>query len=260
MKQAEKLYSASVWEDPDIPLTVFTKNIDTILVAKRIQKRPDLSKKDIGQSPASSLTGMTSKTSKSSIGAWKVPLQQSRSPQPATTPKQVLKSTARELQQQRLIENLEAKLASLSAGNSQASASPSIQSQRAQSRSSSQLSGNSPNSLATAHARLDGIETTVLKIQSILESFVSDRADPPPPQQSDSVAWPTLASPQRPIRSPATPLAPASPSPGTQLALLSAVHSPPKQKAPKRHKASTFPSDQRSQYKDTMSSGGETSF
>jgi hypothetical protein len=35
---AERFYSTSILEDPNIPLTVFTKNIDTIL-AKKIAKK-----------------------------------------------------------------------------------------------------------------------------------------------------------------------------------------------------------------------------
>ena len=78
---AARLYTDSVNAFPDIPKTVFTKNIATLL-AKRIKKRPAgaPSSGDDGVSevtPLSSLTGVTSQTSlsKGSL-AWKQPVQE----------------------------------------------------------------------------------------------------------------------------------------------------------------------------------------
>jgi hypothetical protein len=74
LMNAERFFSASVLADPHIPLTVFTKNIDTIL-AKKIKKKTPVAVLESVLSPASSLTGQTSRTSKTSV-AWQVPLQQ----------------------------------------------------------------------------------------------------------------------------------------------------------------------------------------
>ena len=76
-----RLYTDSAHAFPDIPKTVFTKNIATLL-AKRIKKRPAgaASTGEDGVSEVthlSSLTGATSKTSlsKGSL-AWKQPVQE----------------------------------------------------------------------------------------------------------------------------------------------------------------------------------------
>ena len=171
LMNAERFYSASVLADPDIPLTVFTKNIDTIL-AKKIKRSTLSSVSASSLSPASSITGLTSKTSKSSI-AWQIPLQSSlptlfdnaqKGPAQVDSKKPSSpKASVRELAQQRRIAALEAQIASMSAGNSRASGDK------------SQLSGNSPNSLAPAHARLDGIESVVLNIQTYRYSWYKAR-------------------------------------------------------------------------------------
>jgi hypothetical protein len=82
LSHAAKLYSASVTSHPNIPMSVFTKNIDTIL-AKSIRFRPasttptNEDEASTVFSPVSSLTGgMTSKGSKGSSIAWKTPLQE----------------------------------------------------------------------------------------------------------------------------------------------------------------------------------------
>jgi hypothetical protein len=137
---AERFYSESVLADPDIPLTVFTKNIDKILAKKINKKQQPLDATASVLSPESSITGTTSKTSRSSSD-WQKPLRQSVTTSSANTMSKPLAATATEIKQQQRIILLEAQLASLSAGNSKASGDK------------SQLSGNSPNSLATAHAR-----------------------------------------------------------------------------------------------------------
>jgi hypothetical protein len=249
LMNAERFYSASVLEDPDIPLTVFTKNIDRIL-AKRIKKSPpSLSVLESALSPASSLTGQTSRTSKTSV-AWQVPLQHAAisqlnssqgrakgrnkadSPAPLT-------ASLREREQQKRILTLEAQLASLSAGNSRNSGDK------------SQLSANSPNSLATAHARLDGIETTVLNIQALLQNMSSTSHQNKPPSSQVSTEWPSM--PCKKLFS--------DPAPATQLVLLGDVHSPDvSRKASKRRKAITSSPDLTSPYNDQMDSGSESSF
>ena len=74
LMNAEQFFSVtSFLADPNIPLTVFTKNIDTILTKKRKKKTP-LPVLEFVLPPASSLTGQTSRMSKTSV-AWQVPLQ-----------------------------------------------------------------------------------------------------------------------------------------------------------------------------------------
>ena len=68
LMNAERFYTASILEDPNIPLTVFTKNIDTILAKKIAKKESSFPTAASVLSPDSSITGLTSKTSKSSIG------------------------------------------------------------------------------------------------------------------------------------------------------------------------------------------------
>jgi hypothetical protein len=68
---AKELYTASLSANPDIPKTVFTKNIDTILAKKF--KYKTVPGTDAKSTPALSMTGATSK---SSTIAWKTPLQE----------------------------------------------------------------------------------------------------------------------------------------------------------------------------------------
>ena len=249
LMNAERFYSASILADPDIPLTVFTKNIDTILAKKITKKATSFPAPESVLSPESSITGLTSKTSRSSI-AWQVPLQSSHV-KPAHRPQDVLQKdkpsnstnniSSREVAQQQRIASLEAQLASPSAGNSRTSGDK------------SQLSGNSPNSLATAHARLDGIETAVLNIQTLLQTMSSDkRTVADSSHQSPSKAWPTMPRKQ---------LFTDNNHGNQQLVLLSSGRSPASsQKASKRRKALSSPSDLIPHSNDDMDSGGESSF
>ena len=86
LSNAERMYSDYASAHSDIPKTVFTKNIDTIL-AKKI-KKVDSSSDTVtidetatASTPASTLTGTTGAVSKSSLNpssiAWKLPLQDS---------------------------------------------------------------------------------------------------------------------------------------------------------------------------------------
>ncbi len=120
-------------------------------------------------SPESSLTGQTSKTSQSSTLAWQIPLKHNTVP--ALLPSGGVGDTSlprhpkadalspHEIAQEKCIQLLEAQLASLSAGNSRTSGEK------------SQCSGDSPNSLATVHAQLDGIENTVMNIHCLLQTM-----------------------------------------------------------------------------------------
>ncbi len=252
LMNAERFYTASILEDPNIPLTVFTKNIDKIL-AKKIAKK--IAKKESSfptaasvLSPDSSITGLTSKTSKSSIG-WQVPLQSSfvktshcnlTAPQKETNKHPPSNISSREVEQLQRIAVLEAQLASMSAGNSRTSGDK------------SQLSGNSPNSLVTAHARLDGIETAVLNIHTLLKTMSSEQFKVATPPSSPTQSWPTM---------PRKPLFPEDLPGNQQLVLLPGGRSPAvSQKASKRRKALSSPSHLSPHHNETMDSGGESSF
>jgi hypothetical protein len=242
LMNAERFYSESVLADPDIPLTVFTRNIEKILAKKIHKKQQPVDSSDSVLSPESSITGMTSKTSRSSSNAWKRPLKKSVSSSPAarTAPK-VSVAIANEIQQQQRIVMLEAQLASLSVGNSKASGEK------------SQLSGDSPNSLATVHARLDGIESAVFNIQTMLQKMHTSNRPDPYTQQSDKATWPILPGRQLfPEESKET---------GLQLVLLSPTSSPSKkQQNPKRRKAPSSPSTDSNLHKnETMGSSGDDS-
>ena len=156
LSNAKQLYTASLCDHPNIPKTVFAKNIAKILSKKF--SRVIIPGNDDASSPASSLTGATSK---SSTIAWKTPLQE--------TLKQKIKiktkpMTSNELNQLKRIAILEAQLAinhnpdPSSATSSKASKSVRSRQSTKASRSSSQLSDQSPLTAATAHSRLDSLE------------------------------------------------------------------------------------------------------
>ena len=239
LMNAERFYSESVLADPDIPLTVFTKNIDKILAKKIRKSLPTPSTGDSVLSPESSITGMTSKTSKSSSNAWRRPLQKSSIEKSVNTAPMLPLATDREIKQQERIVTLEAQLASLSAGNSKASGGD-----------RSQLSGDSPNSLATAHARLDGIESVVLNIQTLLQQMQTDPSASSRKDNNDQ-PWPPLSGKQL-FREDSS-----IDDPVLQLALLSSPSSPAKQTNPKRRKTPSSPSVSNLQYNATMGSSGE---
>jgi hypothetical protein len=256
MNADERFYSASVLADPDIPLTVFTKNINKILAKTIKTQKPSPSFSESILSPASSLTGQTSRTSKTSV-AWQVPLLQKQAGMSIPTSKfkqehsqsspkneRLVQPTLslRELEQQKRISMLEEQLASMSTGTSRNSGDKSL------------LFGNSPNSLATAHARLDGIETTVLNIQALLQTMSTASQQPSLPTHDDqqsSNEWPSM--PRKKLFSDSEP--------STQLVLLGSALSPAvSRKASKRRKAITSPTVLNPSYNDQMDSGSDTSF
>jgi hypothetical protein len=111
----------------------------------------------------------------------------------------------REQQQQQRIAHLEAQIASMSAANSKTSSTTEQQSKRSHSRAShtsSQLSGNSPTlTIASAHARLDGIETAVLSIQSMLTTLTVNTSITRPfstsPQSAPTSEWHSIVLPTK---------------------------------------------------------------
>jgi hypothetical protein len=157
---ATKMYTDTVLADPDIPMTVFTQNINTILARKLRKSNPSIGSEDVATflSPESSITGATSKGSKGPI-AWKVPLQETIQQQRQEYHKSSQKAHRRyskDLEQQHRIATLEAQLASMSTTNSKTLSTTEPQSKQSQSRAShtsSQLSGSSPTlTIASAHA------------------------------------------------------------------------------------------------------------
>ena len=97
----------------------------------------------------------------------------------------------------------------------------------------SQLSGNSPNSLETAHARLDGIEIAEFNIQTLLQTMSSNKFKVATPPSLPTQIWPTMPQKQ---------LFPEDNSGNQQLVFLSGGRSPAvSQKALKRRKALTSP-------------------
>ena len=283
LSNSMKLYADSLKDNPDIPKTVFTQNIDTLL-AKKFSKRPDTATTgDDGSSvltPASSLTGGHTAASKGSYAktsiAWKVPLQDSSRKH---TEKRAKTMTFRDLNQKKQIAILEAQLAldpsatPKRRGSSQASS-------RASSRASSKSSGLSASS---AHTRLDdlhasvfGLDEKMTNIQNLLSKLTStDQASPssdnaaPSATHPDSLPLPPLATEQ-------TAMVPYDPdlsmkgiehfppsgdddfltSNETRLTLL---ESPTKQKAAKKRRQATSPmSNSSPQYKESQGSGGRT--
>jgi hypothetical protein len=167
LTHATKLYKASVVSHPDIPKTVFTKNIDTIL-AKKIKKQTDAPTDDSSTafSPVSSLTdgipGGTL-TSKGPSIAWRKPLQETLLSK-ATTSKVKAKVTmsSLEINQQKQIAILEAQLALRSGTNSVVShASQSSKSSKSTKSAKSKASRSSTHSgltASSAHSRVDKLE------------------------------------------------------------------------------------------------------
>jgi hypothetical protein len=152
------MYTDTVLADPDIPMTVFTRNINTIL-AKKLRK----SILSVGSEDAvtflcleSSIPGATSKGYKGPM-AWKVPLQETIQQQRQEYHKASKKANhlyLKDLAQQQRITTLETQMASMSTTNSKTSSTTEQQFKRSQSRASHtslQLSGSSPT-LATASA------------------------------------------------------------------------------------------------------------
>lgn len=124
LAHATKMYSDSMSTHPDIPKSVFTKNIDTLL-AKKFSSATSASADDSSATtgpeltPASSLTGAMSQGS----SAWKKSLKDTLTQKKTSGAKKAAKSST-ELNQLKRIAILEAQLA-LTNGSDIASAAPS---------------------------------------------------------------------------------------------------------------------------------------
>ena len=265
---AAKLYTDTMLADPDIPMTVFTRNINTILAKKLRKNISSEGSEDAATflSPESSITGATSKGSKGPI-AWKVPLQETiqQRQEYYKASKKATRLYSNDLAAQQRIAVLEAQLSSLSRTNSKASSTSEQPSKRSHSRSrashtSSQLSGNSPTlTIASAHARLDGIESAVMNIQHMLTTLTAGTTQVPE-KASPSPAWPAISSsPKRPMMKGVQLFTDGLPSANTSLVVLSSVSTPTKNNSSKRRKPTASP-DVRLQYDGSMGSSGDESF
>jgi hypothetical protein len=178
LSHATKLYTESMESHPDIPKSVFTKNIDTIL-SKRIKRQTDSTTDDSSSlfSPVSSLTGGgttagTSTTTKGSI-AWRKPLQETLLSK--AKGKQKVQMSSLEINQRKQIAILEAQLA-LRSGTNSVDSQTSKSAKSKTSRSSSQ----SGLTAASAHSRLDKFDSSLAEIKAMFkEIMVSKRPTQP---------------------------------------------------------------------------------
>jgi hypothetical protein len=278
LSNAKELYSASLTSNPDIPKTVFTKNIATIL-SKRFKQTPT-NGIDEASTPASSLTGATSKSSTSI--AWKTPLLDTLRKTTATRKKPM---SSDEINQLKRIAILEAQLA-IPKANDQSVATSSQLSSKASSKASkssrskqstksshasSKTSAQSPLTAATAHSRLDSLEDAMLDIRRLLKQIVVNQSAAVPAstdhsmESTDTISNADDASDED-IESPPSP--PAKGMPGVQLfppeksgTTTLALLSTPKKHRNKRQKQTSSPppkSNLRPQYKETSGAcGGE---
>ena len=294
LSNASKLYTASVTSHPDIPKSVFTKNIETLL-AKTIRTRA--SDESAGGddassvfSPVSSLTGgMASRGSKGSSIAWKTPLQEtlqkSKNGSPATQAKRSKPQSSVEINQLKRIAILEAQLAiNQEPMDPPASTAPSAASRtshstrgthtsqsKGTSRASSLSTEHSPLTAASAHSRLDTIENTLTKIQRMLQTLTTKVVSPPavqtvlaPPASPDPVQWPAIKDSVKDAdgMSGVQVFPPECPGHETRLTILDSPAKPPKLKRPRRANALSLspskPANLRPQYNDPPGpSGGD---
>jgi hypothetical protein len=193
LSHATKLYSESMVSHPEIPKTVFTKNIDTIL-AKKIKKQADAPTNDSSTStlfsPISSLTGggttTGTTTSKGSI-AWRKPLQETLLSKAKGTSKPQMSSA--EINQRKQIAILEAQLALRSGTNSVADSQASSKSVKSKASRSSSQSGLTA---ASAHSRLDKFESSLEEIKTMFKAIMVSKS---PPQSSTTSPIPLHEDP-----------------------------------------------------------------
>ena len=283
LTNAAKMYSESLLNNPNIPKTVFTKNIATLL-ARKVKKSSD-SVDDISSvlSPASSLTGgatAASKGSKHSI-AWKYPLQETSLKHSLTGKTARRQMTSKELNHRKQIAILEVQLA-LKANTTDRNsvqqssrASQSNKSSRASSRDSSRASSKSAGlKAASAHARLDELKVsfddfseTLKNIENLMLNNRAATEAPATPSTSHATEQPSLDSPP-----PTTALALCDQAPAmtglvlfpeddpllrVNNTLLDKLDSPTKRKNSKRHRPPSSPSISSPQYNKPKDSRGK---
>ena len=269
LSQAAQLYQDSLSTFPDIPKTVFTKNLDTILSKKfrvRYDSSPNVDDSSSALSPAiSSLSGATTtaKSTDSSLKskiAWRTPLQEtlltkgSRPKPPPSAP------SSSELHQLKQAEILEAQQLALNSGSESLGSKDSHPTTKSKASRSSSQSGLTA---ASAHSRLDKLDTSLKEIKDLLTRLTttpSESLHHSPPSTSLSTQ-----SPASPIDRSTTDMtgiqlySAAATSDCTSLALL---ETPPRKEHPsKRRKQATTPtksptSNSNLQNTDTMGSSG----
>ncbi|KAI2513931.1 hypothetical protein MHU86_315 [Fragilaria crotonensis] len=277
LSHATKLYTESRASHPDIPMTVFTRNIDKIL-AKTITKQKDAASTDDSStifSPVSSLTGVTgggaagATLPKGSI-AWKKPLQETWLSN--TKGKTTTKVNSTEINQRKRIEILEAQLALRSGTNSVDSPTASKSAKSKASRSSSQ----SGLTAASAHSRLDKFESSLEEIKDMFKAIMVRKDHTSPTlktsSQSASTAAKHDAPPPWPRQKPSPHLLPNDIHHGMQGILLFPPESDsgstldllgtPKKSNPLKRRAAETPTKSPStstlslQYNEITGSGG----
>ena len=290
LTNAAKLYSdRSLLDNPDIPKTVFTKNIATLL-ARKVKKSSDTASDDISSvlSPASSLTGgatAASKGSRQSI-AWKHPLQETSLKQSLTGNTGRRPMTSKELNRRKQIAMLEVQLAlkaqttGRATATQRSQASQSNKSSRASSRDSSRDSSRASSkssglTAASAHARLDELKVsfddfseTLKNIEKLMLNKSAVTTDAPAtPSSPHDVEQLTIDSPP-----PTTALALRENDPSMKglvlfpeedtllrvnNTLLDKLDSPTKRKNSKGHRPPSSPFISCPQYNETKGSNGK---
>jgi hypothetical protein len=178
------LYKESVDAHPDIPKTVFTKNIDTILLKQIKKVATPFSGDDSSSlfSPVSSLTGgATEATSKGSSIAWRQPLQETLLTK-GKQAKAVLKVVSSvELNQRKKISILEAQLNLLGTETRSLKSDTSTQSltsQLSKKSGKSKVSSSSTQSAlsaASAHSRMDKYEMSLEEHKASLNELKAEQ-------------------------------------------------------------------------------------
>ncbi len=181
LTHATKLYKESTLSHPDIPKSVFTKNIDTIL-SKKFKKQTDAPMDDSSTalSPLSSLTGGATGTTASAKGsiAWRRPLQDTLLSKEKVKGKAPESST--EINQRKQIVILEAQLA-LRSGNSSVDSETSKVSKSSSKSEKSKASRSSSQSgltAASAHSRVDRLESSLKEIKDLIKSLTISHPAP----------------------------------------------------------------------------------
>ena len=280
LSTAAKMYSDSMAVDPDIPMNVFAKNIDTILAKKFKSPSAKSDDQSTAFTPVSSITGATgviSRGSNNSI-AWNKPLQQTLKYQSqASKP-----ATSIEIDQQKRIAILEAQLAltskvtAPSIGSASTRTSKSAKSKKTrssqskQSKASTQSSGNSPLTAASTQSRIEGLEAAMINIQLILEKLTADKAvhsplpahAPPASPVSESASASVIMDPLWPTIAESLPNAQGMtgvqlfPPESTELTILNSPRKSPKLKRLRESPKSPPKSTLRLQYNEPTGAGG----
>ena len=204
LSHAAKMYTASQETHPDIPKTVFTRNIATLL-AKKISKPTMPAGSTTGDdtstsvTPLSSLTAATSKTSSRGSIAWQRPLQATFQYNKVSSSANT--QTSKEINQAKQIAILEAQLnlnGDSSGDEKVSTCSKSTRSRRSKlSQASSCSIDRSGLTNASAHSRLDTLEASVQDMLAMVTKLVVNSEASP---RETRTAAGTPSSPPPPTR------------------------------------------------------------